>query len=400
MTAPRPLAGLWTLDPGVAYLNHGSFGACPAAIQEHQAFLRAQMEREPVDFLARELPARLAEAREALAAFVGAAAGDLAFVNNATAGVNAVLRSLELRPGDELLTTDHAYAACRKAMEFVARRAGARVVVAPVPFPPAGPEDVMAPVLAALTPRTRLAVLDHVTSPTALVFPIAPLVGELAMRGVDTLVDGAHVPGMLPLDLRAIGAAYYSGNAHKWLCAPRGAAFLHVRPDRQAGIHPLVISHGYEPAADHEGEITHFRDEFDWTGTDDPTAWLAVPECIRLLGGLLPGGWPELMARNHALAMEARAIVAEAAGVAASCPEGMIGSMASLPLPPPAPGAPAATLDHEQLAGWFRQRGVETWLCPWPAPGGKLLRVSAQLYNDEGQYRRLAALLVEALGGG
>jgi isopenicillin-N epimerase len=392
-------AGLWTLDPDVAYLNHGSFGACPVAVQEHQAVLRAQLEREPVDFLARELPARLGEAREALGAFIGAAAGDLAFVNNATAGVNAVLRSLELRPGDELLTTDHAYAACRKAMEFVARRAGARVVVARVPFPPEGDPDVVAPVMAALTPRTRLAVLDHVTSPTALVFPIARLVAELAARGVDTLVDGAHAPGMVPLDLRGLGAAYYTGNAHKWLCAPRGAAFLHVRADRQAGVHPLVISHGYDPGADASAEATHFREEFDWTGTDDPTAWLAVPECIRVLGGLLPGGWPELMERNHRLALEARAIVAGATGVAASCPEGMIGSMASLPLPPAAPGSPAALLDHDQLALWFRQRGAETWLCPWPAPGGKLLRVSAQLYNDAGQFRRLAALLAEALVG-
>jgi isopenicillin-N epimerase len=388
-----PWAGLWTLDPAVAYLNHGSFGACPASVLEHQSLLRAQLEREPVDFLARELPARLAGARAALAAFVGADADDLAFVNNATAGVNAVLRSLELRPGDELVATDHGYAACRKAMEYVARRADARVVVARVPFPLAGDDDVVAAVLAAVTPRTRLAVLDHVSSPTALVFPIARLVAELVARGVDTVVDGAHAPGMVPLDLRALGAAYYTGNAHKWLCAPKGAAFLHVRADRQAGVHPLVISHGYESGA------PHFRAEFDWTGTDDPTAWLAVPECIRGLGGLLPGGWPELMAHNRALALEARAILAAAAGVPPPCPEGMIGSMASLVLPAAAAGSPAARLDHEQLASWFRARGVEAWFHPWPAAGGTLIRVSAQLYNDASQYRRLAALLREALDG-
>jgi isopenicillin-N epimerase len=316
-------------------------------------------------------------------------------VSNATGGVNAVLRSLELCPGDELLATDHGYAACRKAMEFVAGRSGARVATAPVPFPLRGEDDVVDAVLAAVTPRTRLAVLDHVTSPTALVFPLARLVAELDARGVDTLVDGAHAPGMVALDLAALGAAYYTGNAHKWLCAPKGAAFLHVRADRQAGIHPLVISHGHLPSS----PAARFQEEFEWMGTDDPTAWLVVPDCIGWLGGLLEGGWPALMARNHALALQARSIVRRAIGLdAPPCPEEMLGSMASLPLPAAAAGSPAARLDQDQLAAWFRARGVEAWFYPWPCAGGKLLRVSAQLYNDASQYERLAALLPEALG--
>jgi len=392
---PRsPFAALWPLDPAVAYLNHGSFGACPVAVLERQAELRAEMEREPVDFHWRSLPARLAEARGALGAFLHADPDDLAFVPNATAGVNAVLRSLEFRAGDELLTTSHVYPACRRAMEYVAARTGAFVVVATVPFPVAGEDDVVAAVLDGVTPRTRLALLDHVTSPTAVVFPVERLVAGLRERGVETLVDGAHAPGMVPVALDRLGAAFYTGNAHKWLCAPKGAAFLHVRRDLQATIHPTAISHGYS-AAD---AGARFRAEFDWTGTCDPTPWLSIPAAIAFLGTLLPGGWPEVMSRNHALALEAREILSAALGVAAPVPGSMIGSIASVPLPVPAAGSPAGRLSHEGLMNWFRERGVETWLYPRPCPGETLLRVSAQLYNTRAQYETLAALLLEALG--
>jgi len=390
-----PFASLWTLDPSVEYLNHGSYGACPRAILERQWELRLELEREPMDFLSRRWNGRLEEARAEVARFLGARSEDLAFVTNATSGANAVLRGLTLSAGDEILTTDHAYAACRKAAAFVARRWGARVVTVAIPFPLDGADALVEPVLAAVTPKTKLALLDHVTSPTALVLPIERLVRELRARGVETLVDGAHAPGSVPIDLDALGAAYYTGNAHKWLCAPKGAAFLHVRRDLQGGVHPLVISHGYE--ADQEGR--RFREEFDWTGTCDPTAWLVLPDCIRFLGGLLPGGWPELMARNRALALRARDILCETLGVPGACPDELIGSLASLPLPVAQGGSPVATLDHEKLMDWTRARGVESWFCWWPVPSGRLVRVSAQAYNHEAQYRRLAGLLQEALRG-
>jgi isopenicillin-N epimerase len=395
-STPNSWARLWTLDPAVAYLNHGSFGACPRFVLEHQAALRARLEREPVDFLWRDLPGLLAGAREALAGFVGAEPEDLAFVPNATAGVNAVVRSLHFAAGDEILTTDQAYGACRKTLEYVAARTGARVVTAHVSFPLAGDDDVVGPILAAVTPRTRLALLDHVTSPTALVFPVERLVAELAGRGVDSLVDGAHALGMLPLDLSRIGAAYYTANAHKWTCAPKGAAFLHVRKDRRRGLHPVAISHGYLPGSDDE----RFRSEFDWTGTFDPTACLSVPESLRYMGGLLPGGWPELMARNRALALAARDLLCEAFGTRPACPESMVGAMASVPLPASPPGTIAARLTHEELSNWTRVRGVEAWFFSWPSPGMKLVRVSAQLYNTLDQVRRLAELLTEALRAG
>jgi isopenicillin-N epimerase len=391
----NPYASLWTLDPAVTYLNHGSFGACPRAVLEVQAGLRARMEREPMDFLVRDLPALTAQARAETARFLGADPADLAFLANATAGINAVLRSLPFGPGDELLTTSHVYAACLKTLRYVAARSGARVVVAPVPFPLAGEDEIVAPLLAAVTPRTRLALIDHVSSPTALVFPVQRLVGELQARGVDVLVDGAHAPGMVPLALDAIGAAYSVGNAHKWLCAPKGAAYLHVRRDRQAAIHPGVISHGHEP--DQPG--ARFLDEFDWTGTSDPTAWLSIPACLRQLGALLDGGWPALMARNRELALAARDLLCESLRLPLPAPASMIGSIASVPLPLAAADSPVARLGHEALMGWFRARGVETWFYPWPCAGGKLIRVSAQLYNELPDYRRLAGLLREAMGG-
>lgn len=381
------LSSHWCLDPSVVYLNHGSFGACPSAVLDAQAALRLEMEREPVDFLVAKLPARLDAARETLAAFLGAAPSDLVFVTNATAGVNAVLRSLSLEAGDELLLTNLTYAACRKTADFVALETGARVMVAQLPFPCRDEEDLIAPILDSVTARTRLVLLDHVTSPTALIFPVARLVRELEARGVDTLVDGAHAPGMVPLALSALGAAYYTGNAHKWLCAPKGAAFLHVRRDRNENLHPNAISHGY-PAG--------FRAEFDWTGTFDPTPWLCIPESLRFMGALLPGGWPQVMSANRSLVLQARALFLAGTGGDAPCPESMIGSMASLPLPRASPGSPAGRLDYKGLHDWFRARGVETWLYAEPV---LLLRLSAQLYNDLDQFKLLARLLEEALHG-
>ena len=386
----------WLLDPEVTFLNHGSFGACPADVLEAQRGLQVRMERQPVRFLSRELEALLDEARGALGAFLGADPDDLAFVPNTTSGVNTVLRSLAFEPGDEVIVTDHAYNACRNALDYVAGRARVRVVVAAIPFPLAGPDAVMTPILEAVGPRTRLALVDHVTSPTGLVFPIAAIVDALAQRGVDTLVDGAHAPGMVPVHLDRLGAAYYTGNAHKWLCAPKGSAFLWARRDRQAGIHPLTISHGLNSQ---RHDRSRFRIEFDWTGTDDPTPALTIPAALRSIEARVPGGWPAVMERNRALAVEARRLLCAALAVPSPCPDEMIGALAAVPLPDTKTWTPGRRSDDPLQQALRDGFGIEVPVPLWPSPPRRLVRVSAQLYNHRDQYARLASALVTLLAG-
>ncbi len=314
---------------------------------------------------------------------------------NATAGVSTVVRSLDLGPGDELLTTDHAYNACKNALDCVAAQARAQVVVAPLPFPIAGPDAVVDAVLARVSPRTRLALIDQVTSPTALVLPVDRLVAALAERGVDTLVDAAHAPGMLPLHLDATGAAYTTGNFHKWLCAPKGAAFLHVRRDRQPRILPLCTSHG---ANSPRHDRSRFRLEHDWTGTFDPAAYLCVPESLAFLEALQPGGVGAWMEQNHASAVAAQRVLCDALGIAPPRPDTMIGAMASVPLPdvPATRGAPAGPLSFDPLQeALFSRFGIEIPVFPWPGPPHKLLRVSTPAYVVPEDVERLVAALRE-----
>lgn len=382
----------WRLDPEVAFLNHGSFGACPEHVLAVQRDWRDRLEREPVTFLERELEGHLADARAAVGRFLGADPDGLAFVANATVGLNAVLGSLSFDAGDELLTTDHEYNAALTTMRVAARRTGARLVIAPVPFPIRDADDALAAVLAAVTPRTRLAIISHVTSSTGLVLPVDRVVSALADRGIDTLVDGAHAPGVVPLELDRLGAAYYTGNGHKWLCGPKGSAFLWVRADRREGVHPAIVSHG---ANDPRTDSPRFRLEFDWTGTPDPTPSLALPAAIDWMARQVPGGWPEIMSANRDMAIRARDRIAQALGVEAPAPDAMLGAMAAVPVPGLATDDEAAAL-HEAL---FRDHRVEVPVGGWPARGARprpvdqprlvVLRVSTQRYNDEIDIERL-----------
>ena len=392
----RPIGGrgFWPLDPRVTFLNHGSFGSCPRPVLKFQRGLQDRLERQPVGFLVDELEALWDNARLALAQFVGADVRDLVFVPNATAGVNTVLRSLRFKRGDELLVTDHEYNACRCALDFVAAGAGARVVVAKIPFPLASRQQVVDAVLERVTRRTRLVLIDHVTSPTGLVLPVEPILRELNRRGVESLVDGAHAPGMLPLNLRRLGATYYTGNCHKWLCAPKGAALLHVQRERQFQIRPLVISHG---ANSPRKDRARFLLEFGWLGTGDPSACLSVPESLRAIGALLPGGWPAVMQRNRALALEARRMLCDALRIPPPCPDEMIGSLAAVPLPDMNDVDTAQVISGSNPDPLRRrlllEHGIELPCNPWPAPPKRLLRVSAQLYNSLSQYEKLATVL-------
>ncbi len=386
-----PFAKSWSLDAHITFLNHGSFGACPHEVVALQDEIRAKMEREPVSFFVRTLEPLLDESRAALGELVHANPDDIAFVSNATAGVNTVVRSLVFEPGDEILTTDHAYNACKNALLYVAERHRAKVVVAKVPFPISSPEEITEAVVARVTPKTKLALIDHVTSPTALIFPVAEITRALQARGVAVLIDGAHAPGMVALDFEALAPDYYTGNCHKWLCAPKGAAFLYARRDRQKGLRPLSISHG---ANSSRTDRTRFRLEFDWAGTDDPSAFLSVKAAIDFLSRQMPGGLAAVRTHNHALAVKARTILCETLDVKPPCPEMMLGSMATVPIADGNGAPPIGPVGLDALQARLHDEfGIEVPVFAWPAPPRRLLRVSAQLYNHEGQYRKLAETL-------
>ena len=390
LPSPGPSAAEWDLDPSVVFLNHGSFGACPRVVREAQATWRDQLEAEPVRFLTRELPPLFDATRRELAQFLGAAPEDLVFVNNATAGVNAVVRSLDLQPGDELITTDHDYNACRNVLHEAARRARARVVVVPLPLPLQNAGIVVERILAAVTPRTRLVFIDHVTSPTALVLPVEQIVRELAARGIDCFVDGAHAPGMVPVDLTALGAAYYTGNLHKWICGPKTAGILHVRRDRHDLIQPVIISHGNNVR---RPGYSALQDRFDWPGTFDPTSCLGAGVALRWGAGLLPGGWPALMDDNHQLAVRARRILLDRLGGEPACPESMLGSMASVLLPEALQPEGRPVRPDPLQDALLEEFGIEVPIMPWGEPLVRWLRISAQAYNSPAQYDYLAESL-------
>jgi isopenicillin-N epimerase len=387
-----PIRTRWTLDGDVSFLNHGSFGACPRAVLEIQARLRAQMEAEPVRFFIHELEPQLAAVRTQVAAFVHCDSDDLVFVRNATDGCNAVLRSLRLEPDDEIVLTSHGYGAVNHCVEYVCDRAGAKRVVADVPFPIADAQEVVEAVLGAVTERTRLVVLDHVTSPTGLVFPIETIVRALRERGVETLIDGAHGPGMLDLDLDALGAGYYTGNFHKWMCAPKASGLLHVRRDLQGDVVPTCVSHGYHsPRA-----RSRYLETFDWTGTSDPTPLLCVPPAMEFLQSIRAFG--PRREKQRTMLLEQRRVLAEALGVALPAPDDMIGLLASLPLPDGdgAPPTNALYADPLQLQLYESAR-VEVPVIPWPKPPKRLIRLSAAPYNMVPEYERLLEALPTAL---
>jgi isopenicillin-N epimerase len=387
LPAAADLADAWGLDPTIVFLNHGSFGACPRAVLAAQSALRARLEAEPVRFMVRELPGLVDAARTALAAFFGADPAGLAFVANATTGVNTALAATPLGVGDEVLVTDHGYAACSNAALVRVRAAGARLVEATLPFPGAADGIVVERVMGAITPRTRVAIVDHVTSPTGLVLPVAELVRRLGERGVTVIVDGAHAPGMVELDLGAIAAPFYTGNCHKWLCAPKGAAFLWVRDDWRERTRPLVTSHGYSARV---AGRSRFHLEFDWTGTADPTPWLTVPAAIDAVAAMAHGGWAEIRRRNRALALAARSAICAALEIDEPCPESMIGALAAVPLPGAPP--PDGGLDPLQDR-LFHEHRIEAPVTGWASGSRRGLRLSAHLYNSLEQYEYLADVL-------
>jgi isopenicillin-N epimerase len=381
---------MWALEQGTHHLNHGSFGAVLQEVLELQDEWRRNVEANPTRFFLRELQPAIDRSRDALAKFVGAEPGGIVPVRNATSGVASVLHSIEpdIRPGDQLLTTAHDYNAVRQILEFTALRSGAEVVVVEVPFPIDSPGEVTKAVTDRVTERTRLAVIDHVTSSTALLFPIYDIVASLEPQ-TPVLIDGAHGPGQVSIEIDRLGASWYTGNLHKWTCAPKGAAFLHTRSDRREMTVPHVISHGHNALIDNPEDRYQLR--FDWLGTDDLSAWGVMPDALDIVGGLDPGGWEAVMKRNHELTLYGRRVIADAVGTELPAPDEMIGSMATIPLPDgvgPDPGG-----DLSPLMGNLIDRGFVTLVMNWPTWPRQMLRISSHVYNSPDEYRDLADAL-------
>lgn len=370
----HPARKLFGLDPTAAFLNNGSFGACPTRILDAQDAIRREMERQPVAFFVDVLPERLRAAAQRLAGFLGARGEDVVFVENATAGMNAVLRSLRFAPGDAIATTDHVYGAVRQVLRHLEASAGVTVVEAALPWPVRDEQAILDAVNAALGPRTRLLVIDHIASRSALVLPVAKLVALAKAQGIPVLIDGAHAPGQVALDVPALGADWVVGNCHKWLFAPKGAAFLWAHAGRQAELHPPVISHGYG-----EG----FLAEFDWVGTRDASAWLAVPAALDFLEAL---GATRVRERNHALVTAMAETLASAWRTEVGAGRDFFGAMAAVRMPP---GLPATWEAGRAL----RKRLWDVHRVEVPVmPVGDALwaRLSAQIFNVPDDYARLA----------
>ncbi|HYM20974.1 MAG TPA: aminotransferase class V-fold PLP-dependent enzyme [Candidatus Kapabacteria bacterium] len=382
----KAIRGEWLLDDDIIFLNHGSFGACPKRVLDVQRGWQEQLEREPVRFFLREMPQALESVKEQLSQFIGAKAEDVVFVENATMGFNAVLRSLAptFKPGDELLTTSHVYGAIRKTMQYIADTTGAKVVEISVPFPISDAQEVVDAIEAAITPKTRFALIDHITSPTAVIYPLERIIPMLKQRGILVMIDGAHVPGMIDLDIESLGADFYTGNCHKWLFAPKGSAFLWVDKKHQSNIHPTLISHKYKKG---------YQEEFGWTGTWDPSAWLSIGAGIDFFNTL---GAENIRSYTHSLLLDAREKLTKGLDVGYGAPEEMLGMICTVLLPNDPSGAEQYILDlHNKL---FDAYHIE--VPAMTTNGTAYIRFSTHVYNDASEYDALLAALQTEFRGG
>lgn len=365
----------YLLRRDIAFLNHGSFGACPRPVFDTYQQWQLQLEAQPVAFLGRDISDHLASARKPLASYLGTHPEQLVFVPNATIGMNIVARSLKLQPGDEVLGTNHEYGAVERTWRFNCAQQGAHYRTQPIPLPVISPDAIVDQLWEGVTDRTRVIVVSHISSPTALVFPVAEICRRARAQGILTAIDGAHAPGQIALDLDTIGADFYTGNCHKWLSSPKGAGFLYARPERQSLLHPLIVSWGWESRAPGP---SRFHDYFDWTGTADPAAFLSVPAAIDFQA---QHDWPGVRAACHRLVNEARARIAALTGLPHIVPDSdeWWGQMCAIPLPP----CDVVELQRRLYDDYH----VEVPLLEWD--GRPYVRVSIQAYNSPADIDRL-----------
>jgi len=385
----------WAIDPTLTFLNHGSYGAVPRVALKAHAALRERVERDPVRFYKSDLEGLLDDMRTKMGAFMNCRAADLAPCANATYALCHILYATPFKAGDEVLVTDHEYSSLTNELERVCAKTGAKVVKAEVPFPIASPEQVVEAFMSCVTNRTRLAFISHITSGSSLVFPVAQIVKEFNARGIDIVVDGAHSPGQIPVDIAALKPTYFVGSGHKWLCGPKGTGFVYVRSDKQAAFRPVCLS---SRANKVRPERALFLRDFDYQGTDDYSCNLTIPHSIAAVGGMLPGGWPAVLRHNHELVMAGRKVICDILGTTPPAPESMIGSMATLLIPEPAPelvNRPTVYDDALQDELYNNHRiVVPIWRLN---DNRRVVRISAHLYNSLEQYEKLGHALAEEL---
>lgn len=382
----------WQLRDDLDFLNHGSFGATPTKVLQKQRQYQDALEHDPIEYLApeRQLAPKLDRVRECLAKLLGGIASNFGFVRNATDGVNAVVRSFDFRAGDEVVVTSHGYNACSNALRFAAERVGASVSVAEIPFPIADQQQVVDAIEAVCNAKTRLILVDHVTSPTGLILPVRQVIENAHRRDIRVMVDGAHAPGMLKLDLDSLGADYYTANHHKWLCAPKTSGFLYVDPQWQDSVRSTIISHSENLPSPGRSQ---FMSRFDWGGTYDPTPLMCVVDSVEFLSKLLPSGFEGIMERNRELALQSRGLLCDALSLDPSSPDEMIGSLVTLPLSESWVEKLGTDVRQIQRRFYEQHRFEFPVLCGLQ-PDRVMIRISLQAYNDLDQVQRLADVLM------
>ncbi len=398
-TSTRPsrseFATHWRLDPAITFLNHGSYGACPEVVQDAQNEIRALMEREPVRFFMQHLERLTDVVRERVGAFVNCRPQDLSFTPNATISIATVLLNIDFKPGDEILVNTHEYMSAINELGRMGQRVGTKMVKATIPFPIANEQQVIDAVMASVTPRTKLAILSHITSPTAIILPVKKLTDMLHAKGIRVLIDGAHVPAQIPLDVTDLGADYYVADFHKWVSSPKGSSFIHVQPGLQRGFRPISLSSRVHNVRD---DRAPFLAEFDYVGTSDYSALLCVPAAIEFFEKSIPGGIPALMKRNHDLVIKGRAAICNATGLTPPAPDDMLPSMATILLPP----MPASLKGVKAVFGdplqdrLVDEHRIQVPIWALPDCGTRFTRISAQLYNTLAEFEYFGkALAVE-----
>ncbi len=380
------------IKAGLTMLNNGSYGLTPAVVRDAQIELQRRLEEDPVRFFKADLEDYCDDTRRAIAAFTRVDFQSIALVPNGTFAVATVLNNLKLNPGDEILVTDHEYMATFNELGKVCRATGAKVTIAKIPFPAVTPEQVVESVVGKMTDRTRVVLVSHITSASALVMPVREIVEAAKQRGIETFLDGAHTPGQIALDISSLDPTWYAASCHKWLACPKGTGFIYTSPNRKGGFKPMVLScrvHETRPERD------AFLCDFDYTGTNDYTGNLVIPVAIEHMGAQLPGGWDALRRRNHDLVIAGANAVCDALGIEQQVPESMIASMVSIPIPGQC--EPSTLLGEGLWDRLYLNHGLQAPVWDLPGVCDRMIRVSAQLYNSPADYARLGQALTAEL---